>query len=223
MTSHSTLGVQEITDALLDLSDESTESGFACRLTMPSDRLSLEVSGVGKIRLPVTPNRAKSLIKIARQAPFGRRDKTLTDVSVRNAWEIAKSRVKIDNRLWNMALNPALRQISQKLGLMDGELKADLYKMLVYQPGQFFVPHRDSEKTDDMLATLVVVLPSSHSGGALVVEHQDTKKQFYSHRTASDKLALFAFYADCRHELKPVTEGYRIALTYTNCPWSISV
>jgi hypothetical protein len=28
--------------------------------------------------------------------------------------------------------------------------------MLVYAPGQFFAPHQDSEKTDDMIGTLVV-------------------------------------------------------------------
>ena len=214
MTNHSKAVTREITNALLDLSPQSPGSSFACRLNVPSDSLSLEVSGVGKIRLPVTPNRAKTLIKVARQAPFGRREKTLTDPAVRDAWEIAKSRIKIDKRKWNQVLNPALQQIGQQLGLTEGELKADLYKMLVYQPGQFFMPHRDSEKDDSMLATLVVVLPCEHLGGALVIEHQESTKRFYSHRAASDKLSLFAFYADCRHELKPVTDGYRIALTY---------
>jgi hypothetical protein len=214
MTHKTPPAIQAITNALLALPAKSAEASFACRLTVPVECLALEVKGVGKVRLPVTANRAKTLIKSARQAPFGRKDKTLTDPTVRDAWEIAKSRVKIDNRVWNQALNPALEQIGEQLGLDQGQLKADLYKMLIYRPGQFFVPHRDSEKDDHMIATLVVVLPCAHRGGVLQIEHQGSTKSFHSNRLAADKLGLFAFYADCRHELKPVTEGYRIALTY---------
>ena len=41
--------------------------------------------------------------------------------------------------------------------------------MLVYGKGQFFLPHQDSEKDDSMVGTLVVSLPSHHTGGELVV------------------------------------------------------
>ena len=43
--------------------------------------------------------------------------------------------------------------------------------MLVYGKGQFFLPHQDSEKDDAMVGTLVVSLPSAHTGGELVVDH----------------------------------------------------
>ena len=43
--------------------------------------------------------------------------------------------------------------------------------MLVYGKGQFFLPHQDSEKDDAMVGTLVVSLPSAHTGGELVIEH----------------------------------------------------
>ena len=33
-------------------------------------------------------------------------------------------------------------------------------------------------------------------------------------RMVRDRLTLIAFYADCHHQVKPVTEGYRVALTY---------
>lgn len=214
MTDNKSIAIEAIAKSLQNLPQVAGKTSFACRLTVPAQSLSLEVNGVGKIRHPVSANRVKALIKVARKAPFGRKHKTLTDSAVRDAWEIAKSRIMIDQRAWSQVLNPALQQISEQLGLDEGELKADLYKMLIYQPGQFFVPHRDSEKDDNMIATLVVVLPSAHSGGALVIDHQDSIKRFHSHRLPPDKLGLFAFYADCRHELKPVTEGNRIVLTY---------
>jgi hypothetical protein len=57
----------------------------------------------------------------------------------------------------------------------------------VYAPGQFFVPHQDSEKEDGMIATLVVTLPSNFSGGAIVVKHHEEKVAF---RGSSPKLGL---------------------------------
>jgi len=131
---------------------------------------------------------------------------------VRDTWEIALSRVKLDKRRWNKTLVPVLDGLRQDLGLPEGfDLKAELHSMLVYAPGQFFVPHQDSEKDDAMVGSLVVTLPSSFKGGALVVEHRG---QAATYRSAKGKLSFVAFYADCRHQLRPVTSGHRIVLTY---------
>jgi hypothetical protein len=91
------------------------------------------------------------------------------------------------------------------LGLTDGSrLTAKLHNMLVYEPGQFFAAHRDSEKTDDMIGTLVVILPSDSTGGAIEVEHDDERVTF---RGDGRKLTFIAFYADCHHQVRPVTAG----------------
>src|SRR5713101_7435191 len=82
--------------------------------------------------------------------------------------------------------------------------------MLVYGKGQFFLPHQDSEKDDAMVGTLVVSLPSAHTGGELVVEHGG---QSVTYRTSKEELSFVAFYADCRHQVKPVKSGYRVTLT----------
>jgi hypothetical protein len=83
--------------------------------------------------------------------------------------------------------------------------------MLVYAPGQFFLPHRDSEKSDNMVGALVVTLPSSFKGGAMLVEHQGKTATY---RGSKKFLSFLAFYADCQHEVRPVKEGYRVVLTY---------
>lgn len=69
----------------------------------------------------------------------------------------------------------------------------------------------DSEKADGMIGSLVVLLPSDSKGGALVIEHHDEKVSYCG---SSNQLVLVAFYADCRHEVRPVTSGYRSALTF---------
>jgi hypothetical protein len=185
---------------------------FATRRTASADDLHLDVAGVGPIPLPLSPAIARRLCEVARPARYGLRDRTLLDRSVRDAWEIGKRQVKIDARRWRRTLARELEHIARDLGLPAGcTLRAELHNLLVYGPGQFFAAHQDSEKADGMIGTLVVLLPSESKGGALVIEHHDEK---VSYRGSADRLALVAFYADCHHEVRPVTAGYRAALTY---------
>jgi 2OG-Fe(II) oxygenase superfamily len=81
--------------------------------------------------------------------------------------------------------------------------------------GQVFLPHQDSEKDDAMAGTLVASLPSAHTGGELVVEHGG---QSVTYRAPTEDLSFVAFYADCRHEVRPVKSGYRVTLTFDLLP-----
>lgn len=202
----------EVTEALAAI---KAEGEFAIDLACGADDLRIDVEGVGPIRFPITEVTARKLCAVARPAPYGRRDKTLHDVRVRDTWEIHGSQIEIDTRRWQRTLEPRLAIIRQRLGLPEGgELEAVLDKMLVYGPGQFFAPHQDSERADDMVATLVVELPSRHEGGAIIVQHHRETKIFCGAPQGPKDLWLLAFYADCHHEVRPVEAGYRISLTY---------
>ena len=194
------------------LSEVGARGAFTARRTAAIDDLHLEVKGVGRFRFPISRAQAQRLSRLARPARYGRGQQTLLDRRVRDTGEIPRSRVKIDRRRWNRTLLPVLDALRGDLGLPEScRLAAELHSMLVYAPGQFFLPHRDSEKADEMVATLVVTLPAPFKGGALVVEHQGEK---VTHRASKERLSFVAFYADCHHEVRPVTEGYRIVLTY---------
>jgi hypothetical protein len=185
---------------------------FSARRTARPDDLRLEVRGVGPLVLPVPVGQAKELCMIGRPARFGKGEQTLLDAKVRDTWEIPKSRIKIDKRQWDATLRPILDRLRADLGLPEGcELTADFHSMLVYAPGQFFAPHQDSEKADGMIGTLVVTLPSAAKGGVLVVEHAGRSATY---RSSKELLSFVAFYADCRHQVRPVTSGYRVVLTY---------
>ena len=90
-------------------------------------------------------------------------------------------------------------------------MAADFHSMLLHAPGQFFAPHQDSEKADSMIGTLAVTLPSASKDGVLAVEHGGRTETY---RSSKDALTFVAFYADCLHQVRPVTSGYRIVLTY---------
>ncbi len=194
------------------LGGAAVAGSFSARRTGRPDGLRLEVYGVGPVALPVSAGQAKQLCLIGRPAWFGKGEQTLLDAKVRDTWEIPKSRIKIDKRQWNATLRPVLDRLRADLGLPEGcQLAAEFHSMLVYAPGQFFAPHQDSEKADAMIGTLVVTLPSASTGGVLVVEHAG---QTATYRSSKESLSFVAFYADCRHHVRPVSSGYRVVLTY---------
>jgi len=204
--------LDKITAALKQL---QTQGHSSARAVADYNDLSLEIKNFGPLKLPVKPSRAKALIKKARPAKYGLKDKTLLDPQVRHVWEIPKSHIKIDKRRWNKTLNPILLELKKQLGLQDKQqLSAQLHNFLIYEKEQFFQSHQDTEKTDNMVATLVILLPSRYRGGTLLVENQGDSQRYPSTSAPQNKLTFIAFYADCQHEVKPVTEGYRIALTY---------
>jgi hypothetical protein len=185
---------------------------------VPAGTLRLTVKDAGPVTLPLKPSTLQSLIDVAEPARFGWREKTLLDRRVRNCWEIPAGRIKIADRPWNATLKRALDEIAIDLGLENARgkksaLKAYLHNLLIYGPGQFFAPHQDSEKIPGMIATLSVILPSPHDGGALIIDSHGQKRRFQG-APSGKKLNLIAFYADCHHEIKPVRKGYRVALTY---------
>jgi predicted 2-oxoglutarate/Fe(II)-dependent dioxygenase YbiX len=187
-----------------------TKTAFSVELTTRTDDLSLEVEGFGAVKFPVTPARARKLLSLGQPARFGRGEETLTDAGVRDTWEIPKHLVRAQ---WgDAALNVILTAVKEELGLPNtAELTADLHSLLVYEQNQHFLAHQDSEKDDSMVGTLVVTLPSSYTGGELMVGHNEEWKTYRGSKTA---LSLVAFYADCRHEVLKVRSGYRITLTY---------
>ncbi|WP_066945627.1 2OG-Fe(II) oxygenase [Microtetraspora fusca] len=171
--------------------------------------LSVTVDGVGPLHFPVSEEQSARLRGLGRRARFGRGEQTLTDPEIRDTWEIPKELVHIE---WAARFGAVLEVMRDELGLpSDCELTADLHSMLLYETGQFFATHQDSEKDDSMVGTLVVTLPSDHTGGELVIEHRGRRKEYRGSKVA---VSLVAFYADCHHQVLPVTTGNRITLTY---------
>lgn len=197
--------------ALLLEGGESRGS-FSAEMSAPVAGVTLSVVGVGSVRLPVGAAQERALVSVAHPAMFGLGEQTLTDTSVRDTWELTADQVSLGGG-WEHLLDAALAEVHEGLGLPKGaRLRAELYSLLVYGPDQFFAPHQDSEKRDEMVATMVVSLPSVHTGGELVVRHGGQTRT-YRH-LSRDTIGFVAFYADCVHEVRPVRSGRRVTLTF---------
>lgn len=182
------------------------------RFRTPMPRICTEATGV--LAFPLQPAQLKQLVALGERAPYGRGEETLLDRSVRDCWQISPGRVDVGGVSWDEAFGRILDRAAEGLGCPADAVQAELHKFLVYEEGGFFAPHRDTEKADGMVATLVVALPVAGKGGELVIRHQDRETVVDMRSEDPSELVFAAFYADCEHEIRPVTEGHRACLVF---------
>ncbi|KAJ7138617.1 hypothetical protein C8R46DRAFT_969387 [Mycena filopes] len=153
-------------------------------------------------------------------ATFGVNNKDVLDESYRKAGKMDLS--KFASRLDVVAsglIDAISPDILQGQAIDDDEtLRAELYKLNVYGPGSFFKAHQDTPRGENMIGSLVIVFPTSHTGGELILEHDGTSWTFDSAAELAaaqgPALAYVAFYSDVTHAVQEVTQGYRVTLTY---------
>ncbi|KAJ7067513.1 hypothetical protein C8F01DRAFT_668752 [Mycena amicta] len=170
-----------------------------------------------------TDEQVEQLASACERASFGRGQEDVLDESYRKAGKIDVSRFAA--RL-DIAANGILDAITPYL--VEGRsgddeemgLTAEMYKLNVYGPGSFFKAHKDTPCSEDMIGSLVVVLPTTHAGGALTLTHNshqglfDSASRLSAHPPNTPAVAYVGFYSDVVHSVEPVTAGYRVTLTY---------
>ena len=65
-----------------------------------------------------------------------------------------------------------------------------------------------------MFATIVIVLPSRFTGGTVCVSHGDLNSTFEHCANSLTQTTVLAWYTDVEHQVKAVTSGYRLALSF---------
>lgn len=127
------------------LSVESSGSFATSRTYKEYVQPGISVDGVGRIGLPLSHSDAKSLIKVSRQASCGKGTKTVIDNKVRETWEIDGDKVCFENKAWESWFQGVVQQVARELRVAGGaeNVKAELYKMLIYEDGAMFKPHKE--------------------------------------------------------------------------------
>ncbi|KAL1947048.1 hypothetical protein VTO73DRAFT_14009 [Trametes versicolor] len=150
-------------------------------------------------------------------APFGRKQETIIDETYRKAG-------KMDSRNFMTRFHAEQTGIVDviRTGLLTGSseeegIPAQLYKLNVYGKGAFFKPHVDTPRSQKMFGSLVVVFPTPHEGGQLILRKEDSEWTFDAAQLLSgnaDRIAYVAFFSDVEHEVLPVLSGHRVTITY---------
>ena len=177
--------------------------------------------GGTRLRLPLDPDADAALLTKLQDAgvlclaPFGHGSKSVTDPAVRSTLQAAPGQVTFANQAFPDAVTALAQRAAGLMGFDDDAkfVRASLHKLLIYRPGDHFKPHRDSVHEPGMFGTLTLELPSLYKGGELVLTHA---RETVEVAHPNDGLAMFyaAFFADVEHQVKRITSGARVVLTY---------
>ncbi len=144
----------------------------------------------------------KQLLTYAIASPYGdiQSGTTLVDESVRKCKEIQQD---VSCKIGDKALKDMIKH-----SLFPGhkQISITFNKIVIYEPGGHFSRHVDTP-APGVIGTLVIVPKTKHSGGNLVLETRDGN-------VAVTRGMWGAFFSSMPHCVEPVTEGYRVALTF---------
>ncbi|KAI0806597.1 hypothetical protein C8Q74DRAFT_1165175, partial [Fomes fomentarius] len=180
-----------------------------------------ENTGASRIDLSAASQTALyELEQACDQATFGVDERDVLDVAYRKAMKLDRAHFAVDLDVVQLGLLEAVRT-----GLFSGKYEsknmyADLYKLNVYGKDSFFKGHKDTPRGSTMFGSLVIVFPTPHEGGSLVLRYDDHEWTFDAAHVLSSgteditRIAYVAFFSDVEHEVKPVLSGHRVTLTY---------
>jgi hypothetical protein len=101
-----------------------------------------------------------------------------------NLREVDGKQLKMCTEDWNNLMSgdnlTLLDAIKAKLAPDTQNIRAELYKLLIYEKGNHFIKHQDTQRNKYHFASLVVFLPSVYTGGDLVISHQNYKERSFN-------------------------------------------
>ncbi|KAH9947477.1 hypothetical protein B0H21DRAFT_335574 [Amylocystis lapponica] len=151
-------------------------------------------------------------------ATFGNGERDVLDESYRKAGKLDATEFSMKFDAVNSGLVDSIRTY-----LFEGDehrplVRVELYKLNVYGTGSFFKAHVDTPRSENMFGSLVIVFPTPHEGGALILRQEDKEWTVDSGALIADEsspcIAYTAFYSDVEHEVTPVKSGHRVTVTY---------
>lgn len=207
---------ERLYEYLSDVKSEGSFSPYQHASLFPNPGLYIKKLG-RVVPLPLSDHDAKAIAANSTLAPFGMKDQTVVDTTVRNTSEINASEFEFRNPAWQPFFKQITKRAIEGLGV-DAEktVEAQSYKLLLYEEGAFFKAHKDSEKVPGMFASLIICLPScsKYTGGDVHLTHGSEKRVLNTSKFSGYDLSALAWYSDVKHEIKPVTSGYRLVLAF---------
>lgn len=149
----------------------------------------------------------KYLREVSSKAHFGKGRKRVLDEDVRKSKDIKS----ID---MGLQFNPHEYSniVESVIRIVDYEnIVFKYYKLNMYEENDFFDYHQDTPEKD-LIATLVINLPTKFQGGNLEFKHELIGN--YTHNFSVDKMSYIAFLPHIHHRVSKVTNGCRLTLTF---------
>ncbi|KAH8096723.1 hypothetical protein BXZ70DRAFT_945971 [Cristinia sonorae] len=169
----------------------------------------LNAKDVGILGLPLGKQGAESIKGIARRR--------MPDSDV---WELDSNEFTLDNvTSWNVFLEKAVAAVYRALHVGkhggSGSPRCHLRKLFLIGPGSCMSPDLIPPIAGDVFAIMTVILPSPFTGGDIHFP-QAKKSVVFSHSSTSLlQTAVVASYSDVKYDMKAISGGHCLALSYT--------
>jgi hypothetical protein len=158
----------------------------------------------------------KQLLQYAVPAPYGNisTGETLVDHTVRKCMQITGDKYQVDTYI-----NPGtLQMVHQALYPQYEKIYISFNKINIYEEGGHFQKHVDTPKPG-VIGTLLIFGDSKYTGGELVLhynnDHSNQSEQMEDVVIGcSETVQYCAFHSNVPHSVRPVTSGYRVAISY---------
>lgn len=195
---------------LSDLGDRNFVSGNVS--TMPELRWKAD-------KAPVDVNDLASIRARTDKSMVGRDDENVLDETARKSVESVEIEFASS---WAEPLAAILSDIAAQMRL-NMRLEAHIGKLLLYESGDFFLPHRDAEHRPGHFLSMVVDLHSDAVGGVVRFGAPNTlcdrATQSFLATTEADEWrsrtgSWAAWFASSWHSVRPIESGHRIVLTF---------
>ncbi|KAI0061741.1 hypothetical protein BV25DRAFT_1838889 [Artomyces pyxidatus] len=165
-----------------------------------------------------TPEQMQELSSACEPASFGLKQENVLDETYRKAG-------KLDSQAFVTPVVPERTSLTNIVReyLLEGKksslaLSMELYKLNVYDKGSFFKAHVDTPRNANMFGSLVLVFPTPHDGGSLLLRARGEEWAFDSAKALAEapapSIGFVAFFSDVEHEVSHVTNGHRVTLTF---------
>ena len=110
ITYNTTLGKLEKLLEKLRTSSQFYSTGVR-QLAMPT----ITIEGIGRLSFPILEVQTERLVAKAQRAPFGRGEKTVTDLSVRKVWQLPAEAVTVIGNAWKTTMDEILKTVRPPL------------------------------------------------------------------------------------------------------------
>ncbi|KAI6123203.1 hypothetical protein EDD16DRAFT_684597 [Pisolithus croceorrhizus] len=180
----------------------------------------MTIRRVGRIDLSSpTPEELDSLSNACQPTSFKVNHEQVYDESYRKAGKMNTANFATQFSVRNAGLIHIVRRELLDHSDANPEIKAELYKFNVYGKDSFFKARKDTPHHGNIFGTLVVIFPTQYEGGEFVLRQRDLEWSLDSAKTLPDsshrpRVGYVSFFSDVEYEVRKVTFGCRVTLTY---------
>ncbi|KAJ7117606.1 hypothetical protein C8R44DRAFT_983104 [Mycena epipterygia] len=171
----------------------------------------LRIHGLGAIGIPL--NAREAIVILSSET-------NLTTKSSKHTWGLPSTQIHVDNPEWDVWIQekagPTVFKVLAGKASVPPTYK--FRKLILQEPGSQFTgfEERDSEteKSEDRIGTLIILLPSSFDGAQLLLRHADDSLSVDLSHQSGLSTSVIAAYSGIASELAPISSGYRLSLAY---------